>query len=143
MPSAWHSLNLGETIPKVGACYALFGDGKLLYIGSTKNLFTRFYRGHSNASYMYRARTRSWVTIWGEFRSVIIKFRPVRKFGDWAMIELRLIKRLKPPGNWRGLGRAPKIKSDRTFVATLREAERPSKPFPRGLTFSSGYRSRT
>jgi hypothetical protein len=79
--SAWKSVELfasrGEyvmpgSLPKVAACYAIYVDGRLVYIGQAP---------------------------WGSGSRIVVKYRQSRKYGDWAMVELRLIRRLSPSGN--------------------------------------------
>jgi len=85
-------------LPQCPACYAIFGDGRLLYVGSTENLADRI-TGHG----IRELRTRNCTTPWGSFGGVVVKFRPSRKYGDWLMAEARLIRRLQPPFNKRGV----------------------------------------
>lgn len=93
----WKYDSLISYLPEVPACYAVYLNGQLAYIGQTGNLYKRF------ASYKIRF---SWgasiITPWGNHETVEVKFRPSIKYGDWAMIELRLIKRLQPPQNCAG-----------------------------------------
>lgn len=130
MASAWRSVLLGNKIQSVGACYAIYGDGKLFYIGSTKNLNKRILQHKSAKSIRRKKSWESWVTIWGTFKTILVKYRPAKVYGDWAMVELRLIKRLNPPGN-RVVGHPARS------VARIAAGER-----YRGLQFSSGYRAR-
>lgn len=84
-------------LPKSPACYVVYLNGNLSYIGQTSNLFKRF------AQYNIRfGFGRDIITPWGSVESVDIKYRPTRKYGDWAMIELRLIKKLQPSQNCAG-----------------------------------------
>jgi hypothetical protein len=79
-------------------CYAVFGDGKLLYVGQASNVKLRM-QSHAMGAYGYSA----WITTpWGKYHDVLVKVRRSDKFGDWAMRELRLIRRLKPQFNIRG-----------------------------------------
>jgi hypothetical protein len=89
---------------EVGGCYALYGDGLLLYIGSTRDLDSRL-REHINRYAMYdktrpligdRAGGTRHVTEW------VIKYRIARFYGEWATRELRLLRRLSPPLNALG-----------------------------------------
>lgn len=76
-----------ESLPQVACCYCVFGaDGQVLYIGQTLNLRNRFYKHRLS----------------GLFQSdVRIKIRCGEKYGNWAMREARLIRRLRPPLNLR------------------------------------------
>lgn len=80
----------------LSCCYAFYFDGKLGYVGQTISLKRRL------RSYRIRYSGSVIVTPWGKFSRVILKVRPSVKFGDWAMVELRLIKRLQPPYNCSG-----------------------------------------
>jgi excinuclease UvrABC nuclease subunit len=85
-------------IPQAPGCYVVFGDGKLLYVGQASNVKLRM-QSHAVGVYGYSA----WITTpWGKYHDVLVKVRRSDKYGDWAMRELRLIRRLKPPFNIRG-----------------------------------------
>jgi excinuclease UvrABC nuclease subunit len=86
----------GRLNPDLACCYAFYFDGNLGYIGQTGSLKKRLrsYRIHRIGDLIE--------TPWGTFSSVLMKVRPSKKYGDWAMIELRLIKRLQPPFNCAG-----------------------------------------
>ena len=103
----WHVLDPWPTtgepggrprLPREPACYAVYCDGKLVYVGQTMDLSTRL-RKHG---FDYARYSNSVITPWGQFGSILIKYRPSRKFGDWAMIELRFIRRLHPRFNGGG-----------------------------------------
>lgn len=96
--SNWKSVELG-TMRGNAACYVVFGDGRLIYIGSTINMQSRFHQHNI----VFARYSHSVDTPWGRFRDVTIKYRPSMKYGDWAMIELRLIRRLQPTGNKSGI----------------------------------------
>ena len=102
MPSRWLILEDGQAqhAPRACACYAVYLDGRLCYFGSTENLYVRL-REHLPLPIGFPGRVR---TPWGEGQDLIVKYRPSRRFGDWLMIESRLIRRLKPFGNVRGTG---------------------------------------
>jgi hypothetical protein len=79
--------------PNVPACYVFIVGGQVVYVGSTANLNTRM-RQHKNKT---RGRDLPW-----PHSDVYVKYRPSKKWGDWAMLELRLIRRLQPVGNCCG-----------------------------------------
>lgn len=81
--------------------YAIYIDGVLVYIGSTNNIKSRMCQ-HQICLARY---SNSVVTPWGYFTDVKIKIRRSQCFGDWAMIELRLIRKLRPRFNYRGVKR--------------------------------------
>lgn len=101
----WKPLNVipddaredGDIVPEVGACYAIYLDGELAYIGSTANLRARMgEHGFHYARYAHKIVTR-----WGRFDRVHVKYKAFRRFGEWLMVEARLIRRLSPPFNKR------------------------------------------
>jgi hypothetical protein len=76
--------------------YAIYGDGRLLYIGQSDNVSKRIRLGHG-ANY---SRFSAGIDLpWGQFSTVTIKIRLSTRFGDWLMHEARLIRRLQPPEN--------------------------------------------
>lgn len=92
---------LSHRIPKVPACYAIFLDGELAYVGSSDNLRARM-TAHKIAG--HTMSECAW-TPWGLYRSVELRFSRARRRGDWLMREYRLIKRLNPPMNIRTTNR--------------------------------------
>ena len=94
------------SLPRVSCCYVIYLDGQLKYIGSTNDLRNRF-SGHA-FRYGYG---RNIHTPWGTFPDdikFIIKYKPSKKYGDWLMIEARLIRKLRPEYNKKLKGRAKK-----------------------------------
>lgn len=84
-------------LPIIPCCYALYFDGELKYIGSTNNLRNRF-AGHA----IRFGYGKDLITPWADFPDsvrVTIKYRPAKKYGDWLMIEARLIYRIQPEFN--------------------------------------------
>ena len=80
--------------PQRPCVYVVYLDGVLTYIGQTINLRERMQR-HA-IRWGYRPLL---ITPWGRAERAIVKAGWPRKYGDWAMRELRLIKRLRPTGN--------------------------------------------
>lgn len=103
----WKKINFLESrlkLPVVACCYALYFNGRLKYIGSTNNLRNRF-SGHA-IRYGYAKNLH---TPWGVFDlplNIDLKYKPTQKYGDWLMIECRLIKRIQPQFNSKLKGRA-------------------------------------
>lgn len=103
---AWVSVDyLKNTsgLPRVACCYVIYFNSELKYIGSTNDLRNRF-SGHS-IRYGY---WNELITPWGDFpnsTNFIIKYKPSRKYGDWLMLEARLIKKLQPAFNSKLKGR--------------------------------------
>jgi len=84
-------------ILNIPACYVIYLDGALSYIGQTCEMRKRLqtYR-------ICNSDSDGIITPWGIYRSVIIKIRYGTKYGDWAMREARLIYRIQPPLNCVG-----------------------------------------
>lgn len=78
--------------PQLPACYVVIVDGRAIYVGQAMNFRARM-RDHRIDIARY---SESYVTPWGQFDSVVVKARFADRFGDWAMRELRLIRRLQP-----------------------------------------------
>jgi hypothetical protein len=87
-------------VPRKPACYAIYLDGVLSYIGQASDLAVRL-SGHG----IRQGYGSSVMTKWGPFKSVVIKARFGDRMGDWAMREIRLIHRLQPPLNCVGAAR--------------------------------------
>jgi excinuclease UvrABC nuclease subunit len=84
-------------IPAAAGVYVIYFGEEIVYIGQSNNMRARFAR--HNVRYGY---WREIITPWGEISadiSVTAKIRISRRYGDWAMWELRLIHRLKPKFN--------------------------------------------
>lgn len=86
-----------RTFPSQPGCYVVYGDGELLYIGQTSNLYKRL--AAHNIRYGY---SNNILAPWGSFSQVVVKYRKSRRYGEWAMVEARLIKRIQPPFNCVG-----------------------------------------
>lgn len=84
----WHEVDI-LNLPTSPCCYVIYFDGKLGYIGSTDNL---------------RARLAKHIYLKPDWRLLNIKIKAKfpRRFGEWAMTEIRLIRRLKPNLNKNG-----------------------------------------
>jgi predicted GIY-YIG superfamily endonuclease len=90
----WFSFDDFNMLPEWPCCYVFYLHGKIVYIGQTENLLQRF-RSHEAKS------------PWFSSVGLTLKFKLSRRFGDWAMTEVRLIKRLKPEWNRRGVASKP------------------------------------
>jgi excinuclease UvrABC nuclease subunit len=111
--SNWRTFNEPESfrdLPSGGGCYAIYLDGKLSYVGQASNVKERIRFNHRVDVARYSSAI---VSPWGRFQTVSVKVRVSKKFGDWAMIELRLIRRLLPRFNNRGTGRPQKKRRKR------------------------------
>ena len=94
---AWqHAHENNILFPDVPAVYAIYFDGELGYIGQTVRLSGRLSSYHIHINLFGGPL---WVTPWGSFNDVRIKFKLGHRYGDWLMREARLIRRLKPKFN--------------------------------------------
>jgi excinuclease UvrABC nuclease subunit len=83
-------------IPHKPGVYVIYGDGQILYIGQALDVCKRISSYQINFSHYSNNGIN---TPWGRSQSVKIKISFSKKFGDWAMRELRLIKKLQPKEN--------------------------------------------
>lgn len=83
----WFSFYLNERLPEWPCCYAVYLDNELIYIGQTENLLSRFRQHRSK---------KEWFDYGGR---ILLKVKLPRKYGQWAMDEIRLLKRLRPCEN--------------------------------------------
>ena len=91
--SPWQPIEM----PPVPACYVIQLDGKTIYVGQTLNLRSRFYaHGIKPIGEGYKT---AWGRLSGDFLGLKVKLGS--KYGDWAMREARLVKRLQPVFNVR------------------------------------------
>lgn len=102
--SKWLTFHVGVSdplFPRAPACYVVYLDGRLSYIGQASDLAVRMSAHGIRVGYGAEVLTK-----WGSFRSVVVKARFSNRLGDWAMREIRLIHRLQPPLNCVGSTRA-------------------------------------
>lgn len=98
--SKWHTYDIATlcmSLPREPACYVIYLDGVLSYVGQSTDFAKRISMHGIRPGY-----GNSIATKWGYFTSVVVKARFSSRYGDWAMRELRLIKRLQPPLNCAG-----------------------------------------
>lgn len=82
--SAWKTYDIASRFPASDpGCYAIYLDGELVYVGSSSNVRKRLMDGHALDARGYGSSVS---TPWGYFSRVIVKVRPSRKYGDWAMV---------------------------------------------------------
>src|SRR5258706_8686022 len=94
-PSKWWLADDLRDLPAVGACYVAYSGDRVMYVGSSGNLRIRMFEhltGGESARYF---KTPHWMNV----PDVKVKCKLSNKYGEWRMLELRLIKRLKPPYN--------------------------------------------
>ena len=95
--SKWKKFGLfpeKAALPNTPCVYAVYFDNDLVYIGQTNSLSNRF-SGHA-FRYSYG---KTIITPWNEIPNDVmidIKAKFSERIGDWAMWEIRLIRRLKP-----------------------------------------------
>lgn len=84
-------------VPARPGVYAIYLGGEVVYIGQSANLRNRLQGHYIRPGYAKNIRTP-----WGDFPSdvpLLGKAKITKRFGDWAMWELRLIERLRPVFN--------------------------------------------
>lgn len=86
-----------NSLPRIPACYAIYLDGTLSYVGQTSDFGKRMSMHGIRLSY-----GNAVITKWGTFESVVIKASFGGRLGEWAMREIRLIHRLQPRLNCVG-----------------------------------------
>ena len=83
-----------DQLPRSAGVYAIYFNGRLVYVGQSCDIANRFSEHRFRYSY---ANTIS--TPWTELPSdavITVKVKASRRLGDWAMWEIRLIARLRP-----------------------------------------------
>lgn len=98
MPSKWTAYDAPSDVPTDPGCYAVYLNGDLVYVGQSMNVRRRL---REKNRFMPSRYSANFETPWGMGR-LKIKVRSSVKYGDWAMVELRLLRRLKPRGNTAG-----------------------------------------
>lgn len=101
-----------KEIPHASGCYAIFNEGRPIYIGQSENLRTRL-RGHrllqTEKGFMQ------------EDNRVEVRIRVIFAPGDWLRREWRLIRRLRPINN----ARWPDRMEDKLMKWAAKEARGP------------------
>jgi hypothetical protein len=75
------------------AVYAIYLDGILSYVGHSNTPRFRF------VQHGFKNEADSYQTPWGCFKEMIVKMKYPRQYGREAMIEKRLLRRLRPRFN--------------------------------------------
>ena len=81
-------------LPSRPCVYAVYFDDQLVYVGQTNRLSNRF----SEHKFRY-GYARDIITPWVDLADSTrfhLKVKFSEKYGDWAMWEIRLIRRLQP-----------------------------------------------
>lgn len=76
------------------ACYAFMVYGRVVYVGSTSDLGARLYKHKNDLIARINAD-------YGPDVDVRLKVNIGSRFGDWAMREIRMIRRLEPRYNMK------------------------------------------
>jgi excinuclease UvrABC nuclease subunit len=104
--SKWKEFRLfpiKDQFPNKPCVYTVFFDGKLVYVGQSNSLSNRF-SGHA-----FRfGYGKNILTPWQDLPNttkIRIKAKFSERLGDWAMWEIRLIRRLKPIYNTHHLNK--------------------------------------
>lgn len=86
--------DLRVELPDAPGVYAWFGDGRPLYVGAAHNLRKRAgrYRCEKDGDGLF-------VTPWGWYSDVALKYRPCKNGGQAFGMESLFIERLRPIGN--------------------------------------------
>lgn len=86
--------------PRVPGVYCYKYGRLVAYVGSASDLRARLLQHAS------QPRKSAWM-LCPDPAELTGKFRPSLKYGDWMMIEARLIRKLRPAFNWRGVDCPP------------------------------------
>lgn len=81
-------------IPAEPGVYVILCGEDVLYVGQSKNLRVRIPHHRISRGYAKNIRTP-----WGEYQDnppIRCKVKTSRRLGDWALLEIRLIHRLRP-----------------------------------------------
>jgi hypothetical protein len=76
-------------------CYVIYCNGILSYIGQTNTPITRFHQH----DFSWKSSESVFCTPWGNFKEMFAKIYFPSKYGYEAMLEKRLIKKIKPRFN--------------------------------------------
>ena len=98
--SKWNKFGLFPSsgpLPNKPCVYGVYIDDALVYVGQTNSLSNRF-SGHSFRYGYHKAIITPWCEVDIKSR-ITIKAKFSERLGDWAMWEIRLIRRLKPRFN--------------------------------------------
>lgn len=112
--SLWRAVKHDDYIAAPGV-YVLLQNGRVLYVGQSVNISERL-KQHRFVFTLNGIKTK-----WGFLENAIIKCRKSRAYGDWLMIEARLIRRLKPSLN-RKLTVAGQFARRHEFLGRQRES---------------------
>lgn len=90
-----------QALPKFAGVYVVFLNDQLSYIGSSIDVAKRFnnygFRSRDGVA-RYSQPRFPWAPV-SETTRISVKVKRSKRFGDWAMREIRLIDRLRPRFN--------------------------------------------
>lgn len=96
----------------MAGCYVLCDGRKTFYVGQTIDVLSRI------SEHGWRIHPGGVTTKAGFLAGAVVKVRPSQKYGDWLMVEARLIKRLDPSLNKQ----KPKVERPKsTFMLVSRQ----------------------
>lgn len=84
----WFTYERFDIMPRWPCCYVVYRDGELVYVGQTENIVSRIRQHRAKKPYWFR-----------DGKKLVIKVKLSRRYGQWAMDELRLIRKLRPCEN--------------------------------------------
>lgn len=90
-------------------CYVILLDGLAIYVGQSENVRRRITKhGFENYAGLGDIRDGYCSSPWGDIHwsegTLTAKVKYARRFGEQLMVEARLIRRLRPRFNIRGIG---------------------------------------
>lgn len=106
--SRWRTVDLygrrkWSNIPSEPGVYVFIRDGRAIYVGQSVNLRSRL--SHYRGRQVYPGDRLDVQPVWRDHPigdNSILKISTSRRYGDWLMRELRLIRRLRPHFNLAG-----------------------------------------
>jgi len=108
--SKWKKFGLypnKTTLPNKACVYAVYFNDSLVYIGQSSSLSNRF-SGHAFRYGYAKIIHTPWADIPIDTK-IDIKAKFSEKLGDWAMWEIRLIRKLKPLFNRHHKNKRPEV----------------------------------
>jgi len=100
--SKWHRFEIlpksaGFTLPAKPCVYVVYFDDHPVYVGQTNRLSNRFNEHKFRFGYGNEI-----ITPWGDIHKrtrISLKAKFSERYGDWAMWEIRLIRKMQPKFN--------------------------------------------
>lgn len=105
-----------RSLPRAPGVYVISLDGVAVYVGQSADI-----RGRLGAHNIRPGYGGELITPWGSISpapAIQGRAKISRRFGDWAMWELRLIRRLQPKFNSRGGPRPKRPKFAKPYDAS-------------------------